>query len=174
MPAVILAGPAFCKPGGAGEQQALCPARAICALLPPAPPARPLPAEKSGGDQLFEAMDATDLNKRLKDLMEGLSVKVGACSVCGWFLRCMWVWWVGLVGGKFWAWWDGQSVRGGRCLLQRAGRAELEHLGRGGGRGCRCALCGCGLQCAPPNNRALHMPPAAPRGQCPVYGVATT
>ncbi len=34
------------------------------------------PAEKKPEDQLFDTMDATDLNKRLKDLMDGLSVKV--------------------------------------------------------------------------------------------------
>ncbi|GAB4815286.1 hypothetical protein N2152v2_002332 [Parachlorella kessleri] len=32
--------------------------------------------KKKPGDQLFDAMDAQDLNKRLKDLMDGLSVKV--------------------------------------------------------------------------------------------------
>lgn len=37
----------------------------------------PCSAEKGPADQLFDAMDATDLNKRLKDLMDGLSVKVG-------------------------------------------------------------------------------------------------
>jgi DNA topoisomerase-1 len=31
---------------------------------------------KAGGDQLFDEFDATDLNQRLKELMEGLSVKV--------------------------------------------------------------------------------------------------
>ncbi len=31
---------------------------------------------KKPEDQLFETMDATDLNKTLKDLMDGLSVKV--------------------------------------------------------------------------------------------------
>ena len=35
-----------------------------------------LPAAKKPEDQLFETMDATDLNKTLKDLMDGLSVKV--------------------------------------------------------------------------------------------------
>ena len=33
-------------------------------------------AAKKPEDQLFETMDATDLNKTLKDLMDGLSVKV--------------------------------------------------------------------------------------------------
>lgn len=33
-------------------------------------------AEKKPEDQLFDTMDATDLNKKLKDLMDGLSVKV--------------------------------------------------------------------------------------------------
>lgn len=33
-------------------------------------------AEKKPDDQLFDTMDATDLNKRLKELMDGLSVKV--------------------------------------------------------------------------------------------------
>ena len=33
-------------------------------------------AGKKPEDQVFETMDATDLNKRLKDLMDGLSVKV--------------------------------------------------------------------------------------------------
>lgn len=36
----------------------------------------PLLAAKKPEDQLFETMDATDLNKTLKDLMDGLSVKV--------------------------------------------------------------------------------------------------
>ena len=35
-------------------------------------------AEKKAGDQLFDTMDANDLNKRLKELMDGLSVKVWA------------------------------------------------------------------------------------------------
>ena len=35
-----------------------------------------LSAAKKPEDQLFETMDATDLNKTLKDLMDGLSVKV--------------------------------------------------------------------------------------------------
>ena len=35
-----------------------------------------LAAAKKPEDQLFETMDATDLNKTLKDLMDGLSVKV--------------------------------------------------------------------------------------------------
>lgn len=44
---------------------------------PPAhPPTRPLAAKREG-DQLFECFDAQDLNQRLKDLMPGLSVKVG-------------------------------------------------------------------------------------------------
>ena len=34
------------------------------------------PAGKKPEDQLFDTMDAGDLNKRLKDLMDGLSVKV--------------------------------------------------------------------------------------------------
>lgn len=38
---------------------------------PPAPP-----AAKREGDQLFECFDAQDLNVRLKELMDGLSVKV--------------------------------------------------------------------------------------------------
>ena len=33
-------------------------------------------AGKKPEDQLFDTMDAGDLNKRLKDLMDGLSVKV--------------------------------------------------------------------------------------------------
>ena len=33
-------------------------------------------AGKKPEDQVFDTMDATDLNKRLKDLMDGLSVKV--------------------------------------------------------------------------------------------------
>lgn len=33
-------------------------------------------AAKKPEDQLFETMDASDLNKTLKDLMDGLSVKV--------------------------------------------------------------------------------------------------
>ena len=33
-------------------------------------------AAKKPEDQLFDTMDATDLNKTLKDLMDGLSVKV--------------------------------------------------------------------------------------------------
>ena len=37
------------------------------------------PAGKKPEDQLFDTMDAQDLNKRLKDLMDGLSVKV-LCS----------------------------------------------------------------------------------------------
>ncbi|KAK9837437.1 hypothetical protein WJX81_002314 [Elliptochloris bilobata] len=32
--------------------------------------------DKAAGDQLFDTMDANDLNKRLKELMDGLSVKV--------------------------------------------------------------------------------------------------
>jgi hypothetical protein len=35
-------------------------------------------ADKGPGDQLFDTMDANDLNKRLKELMDGLSVKVRA------------------------------------------------------------------------------------------------
>ncbi len=31
-------------------------------------------ADKKAGDQLFDTMDANDLNKRLKELMDGLSV----------------------------------------------------------------------------------------------------
>ena len=34
------------------------------------------PAGKKPEDQVFDTMDAQDLNKRLKDLMDGLSVKV--------------------------------------------------------------------------------------------------
>ena len=34
------------------------------------------PAGKKPEDQLFDTIDAGDLNKRLKDLMDGLSVKV--------------------------------------------------------------------------------------------------
>ncbi len=33
---------------------------------------------KQGGDQLFESFDAQDLNKELKNIMDGLSVKVCA------------------------------------------------------------------------------------------------
>ena len=33
-------------------------------------------AGKKPEDQLFETMDAQDVNKRLKDLMDGLTVKV--------------------------------------------------------------------------------------------------
>ena len=36
----------------------------------------PARAEKRPGDQLFDGFDATDLNKRLKELMDGLSAKV--------------------------------------------------------------------------------------------------
>lgn len=32
--------------------------------------------KKNSGDQLFDTFDATDLNKELKNIMEGLSVKV--------------------------------------------------------------------------------------------------
>lgn len=35
------------------------------------------PAAKKEGEQLFDAFVAQDLNERLKELMEGLSVKVG-------------------------------------------------------------------------------------------------
>ena len=42
-----------------------------------------VPAAKTEGDQLFECFDAQDLNVRLKDLMDGLSVKVGG-RVGGW------------------------------------------------------------------------------------------
>ncbi len=35
-------------------------------------------ADKAPGEQLFDTMDANDLNKRLKELMDGLSV-----TVCG-------------------------------------------------------------------------------------------
>jgi hypothetical protein len=38
-------------------------------------------AAKKDGDQLFECFDAQDLNVRLKDLMDGLSVKVRALAV---------------------------------------------------------------------------------------------
>lgn len=41
------------------------------------------PAAKKEGDQLFECFDAQDLNVRLKDLMEGLSVKVGGPPTSG-------------------------------------------------------------------------------------------
>ena len=37
---------------------------------------RECPAGKKPEDQVFDTMDAQDLNKRLKDLMDGLSVKV--------------------------------------------------------------------------------------------------
>ena len=46
-------------------------------------------ADKKAGDQLFDTMDANDLNKRLKELMDGLSVKVWALGsgtlgpICG-------------------------------------------------------------------------------------------
>ena len=36
----------------------------------------PPPAEKHPSDQLFETFDAQDLNKELKNIMDGLSVKV--------------------------------------------------------------------------------------------------
>ena len=39
-------------------------------------------AAKKPDMDLFDTMDATDLNKRLKDLMDGLSVKVLAMSPC--------------------------------------------------------------------------------------------
>lgn len=35
-----------------------------------------LPTDKEENDQLFETMDANDLNKRMKDFMPDLSVKV--------------------------------------------------------------------------------------------------
>jgi DNA topoisomerase-1 len=34
-------------------------------------------ADKRPGDQLFDTFDANDLNKRLRELMDGLSAKVG-------------------------------------------------------------------------------------------------
>jgi len=37
-------------------------------------------AGKKPEDQVFDTMDAHDVNKRLKDLMDGLSVKVCCCS----------------------------------------------------------------------------------------------
>lgn len=38
---------------------------------------------KQPGDQLFDTFDATDLNKELKNIMEGLSVKVGRGGAAG-------------------------------------------------------------------------------------------
>ena len=49
----------------------------------PAPHARPPTTAKREGDQLFECFDAQDLNQRLKDLMPGLSVKVGLVGGAG-------------------------------------------------------------------------------------------
>ena len=40
-------------------------------------------AEKRPGEQLFDGFDATDLNKRLKELMDGLSAKVHTSRVQG-------------------------------------------------------------------------------------------
>ena len=59
--------------GGFGRLSALHThaAPALCSS------SRSLPAAKKEGDQLFECFDAQDLNTRLKDLMDGLSVKVG-------------------------------------------------------------------------------------------------
>lgn len=57
--------------------------------LPPcsahASPARPPapPTAKREGDQLFECFDAQDLNVRLKELMDGLSVKASLCLMLG-------------------------------------------------------------------------------------------
>lgn len=45
-------------------------------VLPVISTSRVSVAAKKPEDQLFETMDATDLNKTLKDLMDGLSVKV--------------------------------------------------------------------------------------------------
>ena len=38
-------------------------------------------AAKKGGDQLFDEMDAQDLNVKLKELMDGLSVKVSRAAL---------------------------------------------------------------------------------------------
>ena len=43
-------------------------------------------ADKRPGDQLFDTFDANDLNKRLRELMDGLSAKVR------WIATCLLVW----------------------------------------------------------------------------------
>lgn len=70
-----------------------CPPTSAMPAAPDAATARlPVPrcrpAAKKEGDQLFECFDAQDLNVRLKDLMEGLSVKVGASAVAALWRCC--------------------------------------------------------------------------------------
>lgn len=63
-----------CRAGPGVRGTASCKRRLT---LPLCAPKTTAPAAKKEGDQLFECFDAQDLNVKLKDLMDGLSVKVG-------------------------------------------------------------------------------------------------